>query len=207
MRVWRGWASVKFDAIGEAVDSKISLIASATFFIFPLPCKTKAAEPAVNGADEKVRDRSRVHGRVKQSTQPAILVPEARPNVLSGRVLRIFPPGAETAGLKSSSLDGPKLENEDMMPPVSVFGSPVGRFLKETVTFFPWAKLSTSYKSHKGRQPGDCSCRTYKGSYVFLDQNSGEVFSVDNSKRLGIARDARFHQLRTRKAHNMNTHL
>jgi len=95
--------SVKFDAIGEAVDSKISLIARPTLFVFPLACKTKAAEPATNGADEEARDQSRVHIKAEQSTQLDILVPEAKPNVLRGRVLRMFPPGAEIAGLKSSS--------------------------------------------------------------------------------------------------------
>lgn len=95
--------SVKFDAICEAVDSKISLIASATLFVFPLACKTKAAEPATNGADEEASDQSRVHIKAEQSTQLDILVPEARPNVLSGRVLRVSPPGAEIEGLKLSS--------------------------------------------------------------------------------------------------------
>ena len=55
MSVWGGFATVRFDAMGEAVDSKISLIASATSFVFPLACKTKAAEPATNGADKKVQ--------------------------------------------------------------------------------------------------------------------------------------------------------
>ena len=93
------------------------------------------------------------------------------------------------------------------MPPVSAFGSSTRRFLKETVTFSPWAKLLTSYRSHKGRELGDWSCGTYEGSCVFLDQGSGEVPDVDRTPRLDIARGARFHQLQVRKARNVNTHL
>jgi len=65
MSVWGGFPDFKSDAIGEAVDSKISLIASLTSFVFPLACKTKAAEPATNEAKEKVRNRSRVYERAK----------------------------------------------------------------------------------------------------------------------------------------------
>jgi len=93
------------------------------------------------------------------------------------------------------------------MPPVSVFGSSAGRLLKEMVTFFPWAKLSTSYKSHEARQPNDWGRGAYEGTSVFLDQGSGEVFNTDRTERLEIARDARFHQLQTRKARSVNTHL
>ena len=53
--------SIRLDAICEAVDSRISFIASATLFVCPLACKIKAAEPATNGADEEARDQSRVH--------------------------------------------------------------------------------------------------------------------------------------------------
>ena len=60
MSVWGGSGDVKFDAIGEAVDSKIFLIARATCSVFPIACKTRAAEPATNGAEEKVRNQSRV---------------------------------------------------------------------------------------------------------------------------------------------------
>ena len=35
----------------------------------------------------------------------------------TGKVERIFPPGAETAGLKNISNVGPKELNEDMRPP------------------------------------------------------------------------------------------
>ena len=63
MSVWGGFSCVKFDAIGKAADSKISLIASETSFVFPLACKTKAAEPATNGAGENARNQPRVYGR------------------------------------------------------------------------------------------------------------------------------------------------
>lgn len=65
MSVWGGAGSVRFDAIGDAVDSKMFLIASRTAFVFPLACKTKAAEPATNGADENAVNQPRVHGEVK----------------------------------------------------------------------------------------------------------------------------------------------
>jgi len=81
------------------------------------------------------------------------------------------------------------------MPPVSVFGGSTRRFLKETVTFFPWAKLLTSYRSHKGRQLDDWSYETHKGPCVFLDQDSGEVPNVDRTPQLDITRNAKFHQL------------
>lgn len=77
------------------------------------------------------------------------------------------------------------------MPPVSVFGSSPGRLLKETVTFFPWEKLSTSYKSHEARQKNDWGRGTYEGSSVILDQGSGEVFNKDRTERWGIARGMR----------------
>jgi len=93
------------------------------------------------------------------------------------------------------------------MPPVTVFCSSVGRLLKETMTFFPWEKLSTSYKSHEARQPNDWGHGTNEGSSVFLNQGSGEVFSMDSAERFGIAGDARFHQLQTCKARSVNTHL
>ena len=63
MSVWNGSGCVKFDGIGEAVDSMISLIASATAFVFPLACKIKAAAPATNGPEEKVANQSRGYGR------------------------------------------------------------------------------------------------------------------------------------------------
>jgi len=52
MSVCGGPGFVRFDGIGEAVDPKMSLIARAIVVVFPLACKTKAAEPATNGADE-----------------------------------------------------------------------------------------------------------------------------------------------------------
>ena len=63
MSVWGSADCVKFDGIGEAVDSMISLIATATSFVFPLACKIKAAAPATNGPEEKVANQSRVHRR------------------------------------------------------------------------------------------------------------------------------------------------
>jgi len=68
MRVWRGFSSVKFDGIGETVDSKISLIARAIVFVFPLACKIRAAEPATSGAEKALRSQQAVYRRTKQCT-------------------------------------------------------------------------------------------------------------------------------------------
>ena len=63
-----GFASVRFDGIGEAVDSRRSFIASAVSFVFPLACIIKAAEPATSGAGRKAVDERDVEEGVKGNT-------------------------------------------------------------------------------------------------------------------------------------------
>lgn len=87
MSVWGGADWVKFDGIGEAVDSMISLIATATAFVFPFACKIKAAAPATNGPEEKVVNQWRGYGRANRSAQLALVVPPMVRYVLFRKVL------------------------------------------------------------------------------------------------------------------------
>lgn len=99
MTVCSGSPSVWLDGTLCAVVSNSVRAVRPTSGAVPFTPKRSADTPAMNGV--------------------AIDVPESTANVPSGtgKVERMFPPGAEIAGLKKKSFEGPKLVKLEMRPP------------------------------------------------------------------------------------------
>ena len=89
MRVCKGSLVFVLEKTFCAVDSNKLRAPFPTWLVFPLDERTNAAEPATKGAAIDV---------------PDAIAKEPRS---TGRVVIMLPPGADTAGLKNSSKDGP----------------------------------------------------------------------------------------------------
>lgn len=89
VRVCKGSLLFVLEGTFCAVDSKRLRMPVAVCFVFPLEERTSAAEPATK--------------------EVAIDVPDAITKAprLTGTIVIMWPPGADTAGLKYCSIDGP----------------------------------------------------------------------------------------------------
>jgi hypothetical protein len=88
-RVCKGWLLFVLDGTFCAVDSKRLRALCATCVVLPLEERSSAAEPATKDVAIDVPDAMEKEPR------------------LTGKVVIMLPPGADTAGLRNSSNDGP----------------------------------------------------------------------------------------------------